>query len=77
LAQPGAEKTLLEGYSASVAFTLACKCLVLSRDNRTLIKVIALAVDDLLQIVQSRLIRNLTTKECQQYLHVNVCPSKP
>ena len=40
------------------------------------IQVIALTVDELVQIARSRLTRSLTTEECQKYLHVDVCPDE-
>src|SRR5688500_14858586 len=41
------------------------------------IQVIALTIDELVQIAQSRLTRSLTTEECQKYLHSEECPSTP
>jgi WD40 repeat protein len=40
-------------------------------------RVYALRIDDLIAIAKSRLTRSLTEQECQQYLHLNVCLSKP
>ena len=67
----------VEGYNASLAFTPDGKRLVISGDNRTSIKVIALTVEELVQIAQSRLTRSLTVEECQKYLHGNACTSAP
>jgi hypothetical protein len=33
--------------------------------------------DDLIALAKSRLTRELTTEECQQYLHVDACPAVP
>jgi WD40 repeat protein len=41
------------------------------------IQVIALTIDELVQIARSRLTRSLTTEECQKYLHIEVCPVPP
>ena len=43
-----------------------------SRD--TTARVYAIDIKDLIKIAMSRLTRSLTTQECQQYLHVDVCP---
>jgi hypothetical protein len=38
---------------------------------------LALPIEDVLQLAKSRVTRSLTTEECQQYLHVDVCPTSP
>jgi WD40 repeat protein len=43
-----------------------------SRDGTA--RVYAIAIEDLTKLAQSRLTRTLTLEECQQYLHVDVCP---
>ena len=43
-----------------------------SRD--TTARVYALSMQDLIEIAQSRLTRSLTPHECNQYLHVDICP---
>jgi hypothetical protein len=34
-------------------------------------------IEDLFVLAQSRVTRTLTTEECQQYLHVEACPTEP
>jgi WD40 repeat protein len=34
-------------------------------------------LEDAMALAKSRLTRSLTTEECQQYLHLNACPSQP
>jgi WD40 repeat protein len=41
------------------------------------IYIFALPKDDVIALAKSRLIRSLTTEECQQYLHVEQCPAEP
>jgi len=36
-----------------------------------------LKIDDLIEMATSRLARSLTTEECQQYLHLDACPTEP
>jgi len=38
-------------------------------------RVIYLNIDDLIALAKSRVARSLTTSECQQYLHMDACPS--
>jgi WD40 repeat protein len=40
-------------------------------------RIYVLPLDDLVALAKSRLTRSLTTEECQQYLHVDVCPEVP
>jgi WD40 repeat protein/serine/threonine protein kinase len=40
------------------------------------IRVLALPVDDLIKLANSRLGRSLTEEECERYLHVDACPSQ-
>ena len=40
-------------------------------------QVIALTIDELVQIARSRLTRSLTGEECQRYLHMEICPTTP
>lgn len=46
-----------------------------SRD--TTARVYALSIQDLIEIAQSRVTRQLTLEECQKYLHVDACPATP
>jgi hypothetical protein len=34
-------------------------------------------IEDLFTLAKSRVTRSLTTEECQQYLHVEQCPTEP
>ena len=38
------------------------------------VRVLALPIDDLIDVAHSRLRRSLTVEECQRYLHVDQCP---
>lgn len=73
------EPLTLHGHTATVyrvAFSPDGKRLVTaSRDGTA--RVYALDLNDLIAIALSRLTRTLMTQECQQYLHVNVCPALP
>ena len=40
-------------------------------------RIFLLRTDDLLALAQSRVTRSLTPAECQEYLHVEQCPSEP
>jgi WD40 repeat protein/DNA-binding SARP family transcriptional activator len=41
------------------------------------IYVFTLPIDEVVELAKSRVTRSLTAEECQQYLHVEQCPSKP
>jgi WD40 repeat protein len=60
----------------SVAFSPDGKRLVTaSRDGTA--RIYAIDINDLIKIATSRLTRSLTAQECQQYLHLDVCPATP
>ena len=67
----------VEGYVASVEFTPDGKRLVIPGDESKGIHIIALSIDELVQIAHSHLTRTWTLEECQKYLHVEACPIKP
>ena len=46
-----------------------------SRDGTA--RVYGIAIEDLIKLARSRLTRTLTIQECQQYLHMDVCPLAP
>jgi WD40 repeat protein len=72
----GKELLSLESVSTNdVAFMRAGKRLVIG--DAVNIQVVALTMDELVQIARSRLTRSLTMEECQKYLHVEQCPSGP
>jgi WD40 repeat protein len=48
---------------------------VASRDGTN--RIYVLKIDDLISLAKQRVTRSLTTEECQQYLHVEQCPSTP
>jgi WD40 repeat protein/class 3 adenylate cyclase len=50
---------------------------ILTASRDTTARVYAFSLEDLIKIAQSHLTRHLTTQECQQYLHINACPSEP
>jgi hypothetical protein len=39
------------------------------------VRLLALRVDDLIELARSRLHRSLTDEECRRYIHVDRCPS--
>ena len=69
----------LHGHTATVyrvAFSPdGTRLVTASRD--TTARVYALDLKDLIKIATARLTRSLTPQECQQYLHVNACPTVP
>jgi len=67
----------IEGFNNGFDFTPDGKRAVVYGDDRTTIKVITLAIDELVQIAKSRLTRTWTLEECQKYLHTDTCPSAP
>ena len=46
-----------------------------SRDGTT--RIYLLHIEDLIALAKSRLTRQLTLEECQQYLHMDACPDSP
>jgi WD40 repeat protein len=48
---------------------------VASRDGTN--RIYLLKIEDLVALAKQRVTRSLTTEECQQYLHVEQCPSTP
>jgi WD40 repeat protein len=75
-AATGKELLSLESVSTDdVQFTPDGKHLVIG--HATKIQVVALDIDELVQIARSHLTRSLTTEECQKYLHVEQCPPPP
>ena len=58
----------------SLAFSPDGTRLITVSEDKTL-RVWALRLEDLVQIARSRVTRSLTTEECQQYLHVETCPT--
>ncbi|MGH2630630.1 MAG: BTAD domain-containing putative transcriptional regulator [Actinomycetota bacterium] len=46
-----------------------------SRDDRGLVRVWAVDIDDLLAIARREVTRELTTDECRQFLHLDRCPA--
>jgi WD40 repeat protein len=78
-AATGSEQFSLAGQ-ASVVTGLAfspdgTRLATTSRDGT--VRVYALNLKDLIQIALSHLTRELRLEECQQYLHVDACPSNP
>lgn len=75
-AATGKELLSLEGVFSpnDSAFTHDGKRLVVGGKG---IQVMALTIDEVVQIARSRLTRSLTAEECQKYLHVERCPALP
>jgi WD40 repeat protein len=75
-AATGKELLSLEsGSTNDVRFTPDGKHLVIGDAGD--IQVVALTIDELVQIARSRLTRSLTAGECKKYLHVETCPPTP
>jgi WD40 repeat protein len=64
-------------FANALAFSPDGTRLITASDGFGGIRVWALDLDNLVQIARSRLTRELTTEECQQYLHLDGCPGKP
>jgi WD40 repeat protein/class 3 adenylate cyclase len=67
----------IEGFAPSVEFTPDGKRLVAPKFESRGIQIIALDIDELVQIAKSRLTRTWTSVECKKYLHSDVCPQFP
>jgi WD40 repeat protein len=65
----------IDGATANAIFTPDGSHLITW--DVTGIKVFTLKIAELIQFAHSHLTRSLTVQECQQYLHVNACPSQP
>ena len=61
---------------ASVAFSSDGRFLAASSGDN-LVRIFLLPVDDLIKLARTRVTRNLTEAECQQYLHVDPCSNNP
>lgn len=48
---------------------------VASRDGTA--RIYLLNIEDLIELANKRVTRSLTAEECEQYLHINVCPANP
>jgi hypothetical protein len=48
---------------------------VASRDGTA--RIYLIKVEDLVALAKTRVTRSLTSEECQQYLHVETCPTEP
>jgi WD40 repeat protein/class 3 adenylate cyclase len=45
--------------------------------GRQIVRTYLLRLEDIMALAKSRVTRSLTTEECQQYLHVEGCPTEP
>ncbi len=67
--------SVLTRYSSDLAFSPDGKNLAVA--DAIGIHIFVLPIDDVVALARSRLTRLLTTAECQEYLHVDVCPTDP
>jgi len=65
----------VESIAGSVSFSPDGKRLAVGAVPGVYIFV--LPIDELVALAKSRLTRTLTTEECQQYLHMDTCPTEP
>jgi len=65
-----------ESSARGLAFSPDGTRLLTTRGDGT-IHILLLKIDELIELAKSRLVRSLTTAECQQYLHMDSCPSQP
>jgi len=56
-----------------IVFSPDSKRLITASKDGT-VRIYTLVLEELVTIARQRVTRSLTTKECQQYLHLNVCP---
>lgn len=49
----------------------------IDEQRRQHVRMYLLRLEDIMALAKSRLTRSLTTAECQQYLHVDECPTEP
>ena len=64
----------MPGQVGDLAFSPDGAYLATGATNDDTVRVYALRLEDLVKIAQSRVTRELTTEECQTYLHVEQCP---
>ncbi len=74
------ELTLPGGWL--VQFTPDGTRVIIGRDEPTgltksAVRMYLVNLDDVVTVARSRVTRSLTTKECQQYLHMDSCPDEP
>jgi WD40 repeat protein/transcriptional regulator with XRE-family HTH domain len=78
-AGPGAQPLTLYGHTGAIARLAfspdGTRLVTTSRDGTA--RVYALNTEDLIAIAKSHLTRSLTEQECQQYLHLETCPTEP
>lgn len=73
----GKQQLEIEGFVVGVDFTPDGKRLVAPKFESRGIQIIALDIDELVQIANSRLTRTWTYAECKKYLHSDECPESP
>jgi WD40 repeat protein len=49
----------------------------LDKEGREIVRTYLLHLEDIVALAKTRLMRSLTTEECQMYLHMEECPSQP
>ncbi len=77
--QSGKRLLTLDGSEEGIVlveFTADGKQIVTSGGQSGYMRFLVLSVDELIKIAESRLTRSLTEEECQEYLHMDVCPAE-
>jgi WD40 repeat protein len=65
----------LDGHEAGGQVLFSPDGSMLATQGDGTVRIWALDIDDLLAIAREKVTRSLTDEECQQYLHVDTCPT--
>ena len=74
-ASSGEELLALEGHNVAAEAAFSPDGSMLATVGDGILRIWTLDIDDLLEIARNRITRSFTDEECQQYLHVDRCPS--
>jgi len=74
----GVEMLSLDGYDLGpdIAFSPDGRYLAVTHADGT-VRILVLPIEELVVLAQERLTRDFSLEECQQYLHLEACPSEP